>query len=214
MGKAKIFLAFASIIAILLATSHVLHFVSPFLELSQEVESGDTTWVGIPDDPDDFTANDLMQIVFIMNTYEWENYNANDFPDWMYMSTTYPSSLNASEGESVPVFMGYHWNSYDPDDFPEWMDPPATLPADFNSSDPEDVNDFTINYMDPDMRNDLAELMSQYEENPVIFGTTMATTDSLFSVLSIPFISFMELIYAIIFLAGAIVLFIISRSVS
>lgn len=208
MSKTRLFFAMFSIIAVLLCVNHVLHFVSPLIQMS--TEEGE-----IPFDNetgDDLTTWEFLEMATFFENYNWSDYDVNDFPDWLYMPDEYPGGLNSSDNESVPPFFGYHWDVYNSEDFPNWLDMPDTLPTDFDRHDPEYVMDFIADHIDPEFMESMEDGMSDLAdvENPedLLSGDNFDLGSLLGSIISV-----WELVYGIVWLGIAIVLFIVSRSV-
>lgn len=190
VSKTNIFFNLFGIVCLLLSVNHAVHFVSPLIRISQTPE--------LPTDGNDITPLQFIDIAQYYQSYDWTEYDKDDFEDWLYMPETYPASLNQSENEGIPPFFGYDWDHYDPTDFPNWLDMPGSLPADFDADNATYIEDFIFENMDEDFK---AELESTFnaEENPI----TMVIS---------PFIFIYEMIWGLIFFAVAIILLIIGRS--
>ena len=195
MSKTRTFLTLFSIISILLSVSHIVHFASPLLEMTADPD--------IPESGDDMTAMEFLKMAQFFDEYDWEEYDSEDFPDWLYMPSEYPSELNASE-DALSPWAAYDWDSYDPNDFPNWMNAPAELPVDF---DEDDEDDFIITYMDEDYMNEVLELMGS--ETDTESGEISAEQTDITS-----FIHPLEAIYGLIWIAVAVISLILSRSVN
>lgn len=205
MSKPRLFFAMFSIIAVLMFVNHVLHFVSPLIRMSDE--SG-----GITEEGDDLTTWEFLEVATFFENYNWSEYNSEDFPDWLYMPSELPTGFNASNGDSVPPFYGYNWDEYDPTDFPNWLIMPTELPSDFNSTDPEYVMGFITEHIDPEfiesMEDGMSDLAEVEDPSDVLSGENFDLGSIVSSIISV-----WELVYGVIWLGVAIVLFILSRSV-
>jgi hypothetical protein len=166
--------------------------VNPLLEMSADPD--------IPESGDDMTAMEFLKMAQFFDEYDWEEYNSEDFPDWLYMPSEYPSELNASE-DAVSPWAAYDWDSYDPNDFPNWINAPAELPADFDEI---DEDDFIFTYMDEDYMNEIIELMGFETDTEISAEQTDITS----------FIHPLEAIYGLIWIAVAVISLILSRSVN
>lgn len=212
MSKTRVMFAMFSIVAILLCVSHICHFVSPLIQMS----SGGTTVISDEDGGDDMTSWEFAQLALFFDQYDWENYNADDFPDWLYMPEETPDWFNASNDEMlIPPFYGYHWDTYNPDDFPNWILAPDELPDGFNSTNPEHVLGFMMMYIDPELMEDMEDMTTSEgtDGTDETDGTDMGSGDIDFGAIIGDFVNIYELIYGVIALGVAIVLFIVSRSV-
>lgn len=208
MSKARVFFAMLSIVAILLAVNHVLHFVSPLIQLGSMDEEGTSD---IADDGDDLTTFEFLEMASTFENYDWSNYNPDDFPDWLYMPDELPTTYNASE-VGVPPFYGYNWSNYNPDDFPNWLIMPDQLPSDFNATDPEYVMDFVGEHIDPTFVESMEDGMSDLAdvENPedLLSGDNFDLGSLIGSIISV-----WELVFAILNIGAALIFLVISRSV-
>jgi hypothetical protein len=203
-----------SIIAILFATSHILHFAAPILQLTSSNDE-------ISDNPDDMTTTEFLTMMAFYESYNWTEYDTSDFPSWMYMPDTYPShvDLNQSDNEPIPIFWSYDWDHYDASDFPNWIDAPTTLPSNFTTIRAELQSEyhgsdgwlgmwFVSTYIDPEF---LAEIESSVESGDSEIVGQIAGIFALPAILSTFVV--LEIFGFIIWLAVAIILFIVSRSV-
>lgn len=212
MSKAKPFFAIMSIVAILLAVSHVIHFVGPLIQMSDEEGN-------IPQDTgDDLTTYEFLELAQFFENYDWANYNPDDFPAWIYM----PDALNETEfvnddwnisQSGVPPFYGYDWDTYDPTDFPNWLIMPETLPTDFNRTSPTYVEEFVFDHIDPSyyeaMEDAMSDLAGIDSPEDALSGDNFDLGSAIGSIISV-----WELIYAILNIGAALIFFIISRSVA
>ena len=199
MNVVKLFFGWACIICVLLGTSHLLNVFSPFIGLSSNLNESNS----FSTNPNDVDAEELVDLYVFMTNYDMENYDPEDFPDWLYMPNN--SSGNLTEDDIKP-YGGYNWSEYNVGDFPDWLDMPATLPENFTADDFD-----MMDYMDPEFMDQVeSEMMNS--ENPFaaiqqIFSSESGVDTS--QILNL--ISSSDLIRAILFFTAAIILFIIAR---
>jgi hypothetical protein len=193
MSKTRIFFNLFGVCCLLLSVSHAVHFVSPLLRISSAAE--------LPENGDDITPLQFIDLIQYYQNYEWETYDQADFEEWLYMPATYPAdeyTLNQSEGDPIPPFYGYDWTNYDPTDFPNWLCMPDTLPATFNATNATYINQFIFENICPEFLEELENTFVP-DENPL----TMIIS---------PFIFIYEMIYAVILFAISVIALILAKS--
>ena len=209
MSKAKTAFLSLGIICLLLCVSHLIHFLSPLLRLSDSV--GGSGLSGIPEDGDDIdTPEEFFLLALSFENYDWDNYDKDDFPEWLYM----PETEEVNNESDAIIFGAYAWENYDPEDFPAFLVMPEELPDDFDETD----GDWVFEYIDEDFIVELSAYAESFEEGEeegseedmimqLLFGGSGSTG------VSEPIINVYELVYALICFIVAIAFYWISRSV-
>jgi len=200
----RIFGIWATIIFVLLGTAHLVTFISPLLNITGGSTSIDGT-TSLPDDPDTLTPQQFVSLYVSMQEYNWSEYDPADFPTWLYMPE------NNTTNSSVQPWGGYDWENYNPEDFPSWLDMPASLPENFTAEEFD-----VIDYMDPEYLAECeAILMSgSSSEDPMAFLQNLFGNDGGSFDIS-QFFSYLagsDLLRAILFFMGALILFILLRT--
>lgn len=212
MQTRSLLFSLGAIICLLFGTYHIISFVIPVTQLfggetgnPEDLLSEDM----IPDDPEDIEdGRDFILMYVYFMSYDYENYDKNDFPSWLYM----PDTVNCSDDDDnssscdVQPFGGYDWANYNSNDFPSWLDMPNSLPENFSA---EDFN--PLDYMDEELLADVESEMENLEDLDesemylyLQYGVTEMPSDP-FAFISMV-VDWNDLIYSMIFFVVAIAL--------
>jgi hypothetical protein len=188
MQKSKAMSISVAIVFMLLGLSHLIHFLSPALNYT-DLTTGSSV---IPDDSTEIdTPEEFMIMALYLEEYDWDNYNDEDFPEWMYMPTA--ESVENNETELIP-FGAYNWSEYDKNDFPSFLDMPD------NASEIDTTSsDWVLEYVDAELKAELLEYAATYEN-------AESETEMI-----LPLIDFYEMVYALIFFIVGAIFYMISR---
>lgn len=194
------------------SASHLLHFASPILQLSNN-ENGITT------NPDNMTPVKFIELMVFYNDYNWSEYDSSDFPTWLYMPESYPTELNQTDNEPISPFWSYDWDNYNKDDFPSWILAPNELNSTFielkDQMESEEGTTgylglyFMMTYIDPEY----LEQIENYMENPesTELSGSMSELASIIPLSTMFILS--DAIWLVIWLVVGIILFILSGRV-